>query len=248
MRTVDPTPSSEHGWRRIAAAMGLATVACIAAACSHDGRAMRAPSPDQNLSVITTTSLAPDVEDTIAFGTGLPSLALESTVAPSESITTAAPGTTAVIDSGPVTGLTISAPWPDGGVISAAYTCTGANAVPTLQWSNVPPDAAELAVVVVDPDASNFVHWVVAGINPGVTGIADGQLPVGAVQGINGFDAVGWGGPCPPAGESHAYRFEVHALTQPSGLIEGTPGDAMLRVIDGATLEVAVNIGNFPGN
>ncbi len=248
MQTVDPSSSNQHGWRRVAAALGLAAVACVAAACSHDGRAMRDPTPEQNLSIITTTSLAPDVEDTTSFETGLPSIALESTAAASEPVTTAAPGSTAVVDPGPVTGFAISTPWPDGGVIDAAYTCTGGDAVPTLQWSNVPSDAVELAVVVVDPDASNFVHWVVAGINPGVTGIADGQLPVGAVQGINGFDALGWGGPCPPPAESHAYRFEVHALGQPSGLTDGTPGDGMLRVIDGTTLEVAVNIGNFPGS
>jgi len=234
-----PFPSPQRGWRRVAAALGVATLACVAAACSHDGRAMREPSPDQNQSIITTTSAAPDTSLAESFDTALPTLPVESTVASTAAI--------AVVVSGPSTDFSIAAPWADGGVIDARFTCTGGDAAPTLQWSNVPPDAVELAVVVVDPDAENFVHWVVAGINPGVTGIADGQMPAGAVQGVNGFGALGWGGPCPPAGESHVYRFEVHALGQPSGLTDGTAGDGMLRVIDGFTLESAVTTGQFPG-
>jgi Raf kinase inhibitor-like YbhB/YbcL family protein len=241
-------PASRRLWRRSVAAVALATAACVVAACSDDGRAMREPTPDQNLSIITTTTLATDDSSAAGIGTGLPSLPIESAVEGSVAATTApADATTAGVDSGPLSGFAITAPWADGGVIDATYTCTGTNAAPTLLWAQVPPDAAELAVVVVDPDAGNFVHWVVAGINPGITGIIDGQVPDGAVQGQNGFGSVGWGGPCPPAGESHAYRFEVHALSQPSGLTDGAAGDGMLRVIDGDTLEVAVNIGNFPG-
>ena len=228
--------------------IAVASAALIAAACSDDGRSLREPQPDQTQSIITTSTAAPDATDAIAgIGSGLPSLPIETTAA---APVTQSPVTTvaAVIDSGPVAGFRVSAPWSDGGPIDARFTCTGENAVPTLQWAEVPPDAAELAVVVVDPDAENFVHWVVAGIDPGVTGIADGQLPAGAVQGLNGSGSVGWSGPCPPAGESHTYRFEVHALSKPSGLIEGTLGDGMLRVIDGDTLETALTIGVFPGS
>jgi Raf kinase inhibitor-like YbhB/YbcL family protein len=247
MRSVASPPSIRRGLLAVAAA-GVAVVAI--AACSDDGRTMREPNPDQNLSIITTTVATEPATDPGAIdnGSGLPSIAIETT--PS-SITTTAPASTAAaasVDSGPVTGFTVTAPWADGGVIDARYTCTGENAVPTLQWANVPPDAAELAVVVVDPDADNFVHWVVAGIAPGVTGIADGQLPAGAVQGLNSSGTLGWMGPCPPAGESHTYRFEVHALSKPSGLSDGTVGDGMLRVIDGDTLESALTIGVFPGS
>lgn len=253
MRTVDSDPSNtppvasraSTARRRGGVALALAGVVALAAACSHDGRTMRDPSPDQNLSIITTTTVAASVDDG-SFDSALPSLPIDSTPAPTEPSTTVTTSS-AVVDSGPISGFTITAPWPDGGVVDARYTCTGEDAAPILQWSNVPPDAAELAVVVIDPDADNFVHWVVAGISPGVTGIAGRELPPGAVQGVNGFGNLGWNGPCPPAGESHAYRFEVHALSQPSGLADGTVGDGMLRVIDGDTLEYAVSIGNFPG-
>lgn len=243
--------SSPHGRRPrlLAATLGLAVV--FVAACSDDGRSMREAGPDQTLSIITTTIAAETSEPDALDPGALPSIAIETT--PSTPASSAAPTTTgasastAVVDSGPSTAFTVTAPWADGGAIDASYTCTGANAVPTLQWANVPPDAVELAVVVVDPDAENYVHWVVARISPGITAIADGQLPAGAVQGLNSAGTAGWTGPCPPAGESHTYRFEVHALGSASGLTDGTVGDAMLRVIDASSLETAVTIGVFPG-
>jgi len=243
MRCADPS-SSPSGRRRLIAAVSAAAALLTLAACSDDGRTMRAPGPDQTASIITTT-VAPSV-DPESLDTGLPSIEIETTAS------TAPPSTEATVpasvDSGPLSGFTVTAPWGDGGVIDARYTCTGENAVPSLQWANVPPDAAELAIVVVDPDADNFVHWVVAGISPGVTAIADGQLPEGAVQGLNGAGTLGWMGPCPPASESHTYRFEIHALAKASGLADGTVGDGMLQVIDGDTLEFALTVGVFPGS
>lgn len=246
MRCVDP--SSPSGRRRLLTLAGVASAALALVACSDDGRTMRPPGPDQTASIITTTTTAAPVVDPESLDTGLPSIDIETTP-PSDASTTVAESSTAVtIDSGPLDGFTLTAPWGDGGVIDDRYTCVGGNAVPTLQWSNVPPDAAELAIVVVDPDAENFVHWVVAGISPGVTAIADGALPEGAVQGLNSAGMLGWTGPCPPPGESHTYRFEVHALAQPSGLTDGTVGDGMLQVIDSNMLEFALAVGVFPGS
>jgi Raf kinase inhibitor-like YbhB/YbcL family protein len=249
MRSVDPSPPPVRRGL-LAVAAGFAVLAI--AACSDDGRSMREPGPDQTSSIITTTvATAPaDGGASADSGSALPSVAIETTPSTAPVSTTAPVATTAAasVDSGPLSGFTVTAPWPEGGAIDPRFTCTGQNAVPTLQWANVPPDAAELAIVVIDPDAGNFVHWVVAGISPGVTAIADGQLPAGAVQGLNGAGTLGWMGPCPPAGESHTYRFEVHALSKASGLTDGTVGDGMLRVIDGDTLETALTIGVFPGS
>jgi Raf kinase inhibitor-like YbhB/YbcL family protein len=250
MRSVDPSsPPVRRGLLAVAAGFAVLAVA----ACSDDGRSMREPGPEQTLSIITTTvaSVPAEGDVTADSGTGLPSIAIEttpSTASPSTASAVTSSTVAAAVDSGPLTGFTVTAPWAEGGAIDTRFTCTGGNAVPTLQWANVPPDAAELAIVVVDPDAGNFVHWVVAGISPGITAIADGQLPAGAVQGLNGAGTVGWTGPCPPAGESHTYRFEVHALSKASGLADGTVGDGMLRVIDADSLESALTIGVFPGS
>ena len=75
---------------------------------------------------------------------------------------------------------------------------------PPLQWTGVPEDTKELALVCEDPDADAGVvtHWVVYGIPPDATGL-DGAIPrdayietpVELVQGLNEYDEVGYSGP-----------------------------------------------------
>ena len=50
------------------------------------------------------------------------------------------------------------------------------NLSPALEWSGVPQEAVELAVLCEDPDAprGTFTHWVLAGLQPTVTGLAEG--------------------------------------------------------------------------
>ena len=102
-----------------------------------------------------------------------------------------------------------------GAPIPAQYTCDGANVSPPLAWSDVPADAIELAVVVTDPDAGAFVHWVVAGIDPATTGLEEDGVPEGATETRNDSGEIGWFGPCPPAG-IHTYVFTLYALFEPS--------------------------------
>lgn len=104
-----------------------------------------------------------------------------------------------------------SAAFPDGGPIPVRHTCDGADTSPPLAWRGGPP-AEEYVLVVVDADAGEFVHWVVAGIPPSVTSIPEGGLPPGAREGVNDFGRVGYGGPCPPRGETHRYVFTVYSL------------------------------------
>lgn len=80
---------------------------------------------------------------------------------------------------------------------------------------------AELALLVEDPDAPGgpFVHWVVSGIAPGTSSIAENSVPAGAVQGLNDFGRGFYIGPCPPPGDGpHRYFFTVFALSSPLGL------------------------------
>jgi Raf kinase inhibitor-like YbhB/YbcL family protein len=112
----------------------------------------------------------------------------------------------------------------DGQAIPRDLTCDGANTSPPLAWTGVPAGAAALVLVVDDPDANGFVHWLVLDLPA-----ADGGLP-GAVsptaakpqQGTNTFGKTGWDGPCPPSG-THHYRFVLTALTAPLALA-GHPG------------------------
>jgi Raf kinase inhibitor-like YbhB/YbcL family protein len=70
-----------------------------------------------------------------------------------------------------------------------------------------------------DPDApgGTWTHWVVFNI-PGNSLALDEnqpkipQLPDGGVQGSNSWGNIGYGGPCPPAGPAHGYRFFIYAV------------------------------------
>lgn len=124
-------------------------------------------------------------------------------------------GQGAPADSG---GLVVSSPsFAAGGAIPQQFTCDGDEISPALEIEGIPDDTAELAVVVRDPDADGFVHWVVAGLPAETTAIDEGALPDTAVEADNGFGQPGWAGPCPPEG-NHTYEFTVYALSEPSGL------------------------------
>lgn len=129
---------------------------------------------------------------------------------------------------------------PDG-VIPDEFTCNGVDVPPDLTWTDVPAGTVELALVVDDPDADDFVHWVVSGIDPTTTGLLGGQLPQGAVEAANGYGNPGWAGPCPPDGTGvHHYRFQLYALQAPLGLEPGTDAaEARQAVQNGSILQQA---------
>ena len=104
----------------------------------------------------------------------------------------------------------------EGGEIPQRFTCDGDDVSPDLTWEGAPPETAALALIVDDPDARGWVHWVVfdmTGTSSG--GLAEGVAtsPDAPPQGTNDFKRVGWGGPCPPSGE-HRYSFRMLALNQ----------------------------------
>ena len=112
----------------------------------------------------------------------------------------------------------------DGEAIARRFSCDGENVSPPLVWTGVPSGAGALVLVVDDPDARGFVHWIILDL-PAV----DGELPEGVSpstdppqQGRADFGDVGWGGPCPPSG-THHYRFALTAIAAPLGLA-GHPG------------------------
>jgi Raf kinase inhibitor-like YbhB/YbcL family protein len=138
----------------------------------------------------------------------------------------------------------LSAPWLAGGVVDPRYTCDGLDVAPALSWAAVPEGTVEVAIALVDDsvvsDGQSFVHWVIAGLAPDELAIAEGDVPPGAVQGLNFFGDVGYGGPCPPPGaEPHLYRLTAYALNSPLGLADGTPAgdflDAIATAVIGST-------------
>jgi Raf kinase inhibitor-like YbhB/YbcL family protein len=114
--------------------------------------------------------------------------------------------------------------------IPKEFTCDGANTPPPLDWSNVPKEAKELALLVEDPDApsGNFVHWTVFGMDP-----AAREVTNTALEGENSAGKKGYTGPCPPAGDDpHRYVFALYALDEATGLAAGAPPDAVRTALD----------------
>jgi Raf kinase inhibitor-like YbhB/YbcL family protein len=121
----------------------------------------------------------------------------------------------------------------DGSAIPEPFTCDGSDVSPALRWEDA--EAAEYVVTVTDPDADDFAHWIVYGIPGDVHGLAEGRVRAGAIEGTNGFDKEGYGGPCPPEGdEPHRYEFTVYALdeTSTARLAEGASLEDVLSAIE----------------
>ncbi len=103
-----------------------------------------------------------------------------------------------------------------GAAIPRQFSCDDKGTSPPLQWGNPPPATKSFALIVDDPDANGFVHWVVYNLPATARSLPEG-VPAGAAivgggrQGKNSFGRPGYGGPCPPTG-THRYFFRLYAL------------------------------------
>jgi Raf kinase inhibitor-like YbhB/YbcL family protein len=171
-------------------------------ACSHDGRSLRPPRPDQTLSVVTTTTtIAPVTLDTNDPGSGtLLALGLPWSDGGAIDAAYTCKGTDV---SPPMTWENI----PDG------------------------TEEIAISVIDLDSDPPGFVHWVVTGIDPSTPGLDQGVVPEGAIQAGNSFGTTGWKGPCPPSGE-HTYLFTLYALDADPGIVDGQDGKGAISSIE----------------
>lgn len=145
----------------------------------------------------------------------------------------------------PQAGLTVTSPaFSEDGTIPARFTCSGAGDRPALRFSGVPPQAKELALLVIDPDAGGFVHWTVYGLAPSVRGIAATGLPAGAREGRNSTGGTGWTPPCPPSG-THRYEFELYWLRAPSRLAAGAAPEKVVAAIRSAAAGRGELVGRY---
>ena len=117
-----------------------------------------------------------------------------------------------------------------GEPIDSRYTCDGDDVSPALTWARAPEGTQELALVVDDPDADGtFTHWLAFGLPKGAVAVPQrvpalqteipGPTPLN--QGKNDFGEIGYGGPCPPEGETHTYVIRLLALDATLGLAPG---------------------------
>jgi Raf kinase inhibitor-like YbhB/YbcL family protein len=130
------------------------------------------------------------------------------------------------------------------GTIPAQYTCDGANVSPPLQWQHLPAHTKDLVLFIIDNTTAGSkggIRWVVASIDPSLSGISAGELPAGAVVGLNGSGKADYGGICPPKGKSASIEFVLWALSKPlafhNGFIPGVAErDYAVSELDSATM------------
>ena len=196
-----------------------------AAACdTGDGKELREPTDAQRAAMSTTTTststtlaeMPPDVGD----------------------LTTTTSSTVNVP-------FSVQLPWAPGGPIDVRFTCDGEDRSPLLIWSAPPAGTVELALLVTDDDADGFVHWAVAAIPPTAGEVGEGAQITGAIEGRNDFGDPGWGGPCPPAGAPHTYRFSLYALSQQAELPDEFTGADLAAVATVANIGVAEATGEY---
>lgn len=199
-------------------------VVCLAlAACTGETAATAPPS-----SPVVTATPAPTDAASTAF------LEPVETAMPSPQPTPSAPFT-----------LT-SAAFKEGGAIPMLYTCDSHDTSPPLAWTRAPAGAASFALLMTDPDAADFVHWVVYNLASDVSQLTF-AIPAsadGVPQGLNSFGRIGYGGPCPPSG-THHYVFRLLALDA-SLKLGGTPrASDVLAAAKGHILAEAKLIGTY---
>jgi Raf kinase inhibitor-like YbhB/YbcL family protein len=139
-----------------------------------------------------------------------------------------------------------------GAPIANDYACTGTDRSPSLSWSNVPQNTKTFALVVQDPDApgGTFIHWVAYNIPAQVNSLPASvsqstEIPGGGTNGINGFDHVGYNGPCPPSGKLHHYHFRLYALDSAIDPGDKADAEAIQSAMKGHVLATAELVGTF---
>ncbi len=140
----------------------------------------------------------------------------------------------------------------DGGTLPAASAysgrgCGGGNIAPGLRWTGAPAGTRSFVLTVWDPDAheaGGWWHWVRYDIPAG----AHGLPPETGRDGRNSFGTLGWGGPCPPAGDrAHHYRFVLRALDIPAVALAtpATTGPELEALVRGHVLATATVVGRY---
>ncbi|ARU41506.1 hypothetical protein CCB80_10315 [Armatimonadetes bacterium Uphvl-Ar1] len=158
--------------------------------------------------------------------------------------------------------FTLSSPaFQNGTRIPVEHTGVGANTSPPLAWKGAPAGTKSFMIICTDPDAPSpanpdpnpFVHWIILNIPAttnnllaGVPALEQLSNPLGAVQGPNGFDKLGYSGPLPPAGSGqHRYIFTIFAMDRVHVLDPNLSSEEFLKVLDSSVLAKAELMGTY---
>lgn len=129
--------------------------------------------------------------------------------------------------------------------IPAEHSCDGTGTSPPFTWGNVPDGTVELVLLITDPDASGFIHWMVTGIDPSTTELLGSAVPPGAIVLSSSDGQPAYVPLCPPPGPAHTYEFTLYALTSPSGLTPAADTRAASAQVATSAAQTAVLTGTY---
>lgn len=136
--------------------------------------------------------------------------------------------------------------------IANTYTCEGQDKSPPLKWKDVPKGTKSLCIIADDPDAptGTWTHWVVYNLPHNTIGLPEGMpstnlIKGGGMQGINSFNKIGYGGPCPPKGSEHRYFFKLYALDTKLEIPAGISREQLEKEMQSHILDAAVLTGKY---
>ncbi|MDX1584125.1 MAG: YbhB/YbcL family Raf kinase inhibitor-like protein [Thermoanaerobaculia bacterium] len=181
-------------------------------------------------------------------------------------------------------------------IAEEGHVTPGGNRNPEIRWANVPEGTKSLALIVIDTDAptvgddvnqegrtvpedlprTDFHHWVLVDIDPGLEriekgsasdGVTAGGKPTGETEhGVTGQnDYTGWfsgdeemggiyggyDGPAPPWNDAriHNYTFRLYALDVDSlGLTGSFDAGKALEAMEGHVIATADHVGRYSLN
>ncbi len=155
-------------------------------------------------------------------------------------------------DTTPVELILSSKSFGDGDAIPVRYTCAGENLSPQLAWTGVPATTVSFVLILDDPDAPRgvFTHWIAFNIPSDINELEEGMgnaVPpdFGVLFGKNDMKKDMYGGPCPPPGSPHHYRFTLYAIDAALGLDEGASKQQVLEAMNGHIIQESILTGIF---
>jgi Raf kinase inhibitor-like YbhB/YbcL family protein len=200
----------------------------------------------------TTTSTTPTTTQTTMTST------TTTTTTPPTTTTTSGTQDISLTETPPhmtVTFKLTSTSFTDGGEIPYKYGWNGGNKSPQFSWSGYPDGTISFVFIMEDMDTlvppdriTNFCHWLLYDIPAHITELAEGQLLSDQiVEGMDDYGFIGYGGPWPPAGETHHYRFRLYALDTMLNIDSGLMKLEVLTMMEGHILGFVDYFGTFQG-
>jgi phosphatidylethanolamine-binding protein (PEBP) family uncharacterized protein len=104
---------------------------------------------------------------------------------------------------------------PDGGTMSAAYTCDGAGVTPGLSWSGAPAGTQEYALMMttLPGDGTTLWNWVLYDIPGTTTSLVENSTGVGTLGSGSHGTVTRYDPPCSHGPGSKTYTYTLYALS-----------------------------------